>query len=105
MINSAADAYENAVAEIERLVALLEQPIEAQPVDVPREVPPVSFESNVAREKFFSNVLEAKKDIRLGDIIQVVGSQRFSTPSRPTLWIFIAPRVRSILRLTCSSSN
>jgi anthranilate synthase component 1 len=78
--SSPADAYENAVAEIERLVSLLEQPIEAQPVDVPREVPPVSFESNVPREKFFSNVLEAKKYITAGDIIQVVGSQRFSAP-------------------------
>src|SRR5689334_1579784 len=64
--SSPAEAYENAVAEIERLVSLLEQPIEAQPVDVPREVPPVSFESNVAREKFFSNVLEAKKYITAG---------------------------------------
>jgi anthranilate synthase component 1 len=78
--SSPAEAYENAVAEIERLVSLLEQPIEAQPVDVPREVPPVSFQSNVPKEKFFSNVLEAKKYITAGDIIQVVGSQRFSAP-------------------------
>ena len=77
---SPAEAYENAVGEIERLVSLLEQPSEHHPVSVPREVPPMPFESNVTKEKFFANVLAAKKFITAGDIIQVVGSQRFSTP-------------------------
>jgi anthranilate synthase component 1 len=75
-----AEAYENAVSEIERLVSLLEQPIEHFPVTVPPEVPGVPFESNVPKEKFFANVLKAKEYILAGDIIQVVGSQRFSTP-------------------------
>src|SRR5882672_9730956 len=75
-----AEAYENAVGEIERLVSLLEQPIEHFPVTVPPEVPNVPFESNVPREKFFANVVKAKEYITAGDIIQVVGSQRFSTP-------------------------
>ena len=75
-----AEAYENAVGEIERLVSLLEQPIEHFPVTVPPEVPSVPFESNVTKEKFFANVLKAKEYITAGDIIQVVGSQRFSTP-------------------------
>ncbi len=77
---SADEAYENAVAEIERIVALLEQPLEHTPVSVPREVPAIPFESNVPKEKFFANVLRAKEYITAGDIIQVVGSQRFSTP-------------------------
>ena len=77
---SPAEAYENAVGEIERLVSLLEQPSEHHPVSVPREVPSMPFESNVTKEKFFANVLAAKKFITAGDIIQVVGSQRFSTP-------------------------
>ncbi|HUR46614.1 MAG TPA: chorismate-binding protein, partial [Candidatus Saccharimonadales bacterium] len=81
---STEEAYENAVAEIERLVSLLEQPIEHDPVDVPRDVAPVSFQSNVPKEKFFSNVLEAKKYITAGDIIQVVGSQRFSASIQAT---------------------
>ena len=81
---SAEEAYENAVAEIERLVSLLEQPIEHDPVDVPRDVSPVTFQSNVPKEKFFSNVLAAKKYITAGDIIQVVGSQRFSAPIQAT---------------------
>src|SRR5687768_9739868 len=75
-----AEAYENAVSEIERLVSLLEQPSEHTPVTGPREVPTIPFESNVAKDKFFANVLKAKEYITAGDIIQVVGSQRFSTP-------------------------
>ncbi len=73
------EAYENAISEIERLLALLEQPIESRPVTVPNEIPDVPFESNVSREQFLKNVSESKKYIVGGDIIQVVGSQRFST--------------------------
>ena len=74
-----AEAYENATAEIERLVSLLEQPSESRPLTVPKEVPEIAIESNVSKEKFLANVLKAKEYIRSGDIIQVVGSQRFST--------------------------
>src|SRR5262245_58236402 len=74
------EAYDDAVGEIERLVSLLEHPSEHLPVDVPSEVPSVPFESNVPREKFYANVVKAKEHITAGDIIQVVGSQRFSTP-------------------------
>ena len=77
---SPADAYENATSEIDRIIALLEQPSEHQPVSLPAEVPPVAFQSNQTKEKFFANVESAKKYIRAGDIIQVVGSQRFSAP-------------------------
>src|SRR5437016_6323708 len=74
------EAYENATGEIDRLVSLLEQPAEHHPVTVPEEVPSIPFESNVSKEKFSANVLKAKEYITSGDIIQVVGSQRFSTP-------------------------
>jgi len=77
---SPAEAYENATGEIDRLVSLLEQPTEYHPVGVPAEVPGVGFESNVSKETFFENVNKAKAYITAGDIIQVVGSQRFSTP-------------------------
>jgi len=75
---SPADAYENATSEIERILSLLEQPSEHQPLTLPSEVPPVAFESNQSKEKFFANVEASKKYIVGGDIIQVVGSQRFS---------------------------
>ncbi|MCX6922284.1 MAG: anthranilate synthase component I [Verrucomicrobia bacterium] len=78
------EAYENAIGEIERLVSLLEQPSEHHPVTVPKEVPSLPFESNMPREKFYANVLKAKQYITSGDIIQVVGSQRFSTPVKAT---------------------
>ncbi len=77
---NAADAYENATDEIERIISLLEQPSEHQPVTLPAEVAPLAFESNLTPEKFQANVLAAKKYIQAGDIIQVVGSQRFSAP-------------------------
>jgi anthranilate synthase component 1 len=77
---SSAEAYENATSEIDRIISLLEQPSEHQPISVPKEIPPVAFESNQTREKFFANVEASKKFITAGDIIQVVGSQRFSAP-------------------------
>jgi anthranilate synthase component 1 len=75
-----ADAYENAVGEIERLVSLLEQPSDHRAVTVTGDAPPVAFESNQTQEKFSANVEASKKYITAGDIIQVVGSQRFSAP-------------------------
>ena len=74
------DAYEDACDELGRLLSLLEQPTEHNPVSVPDEVPFVPFESNVPKEKFLANVVASKRYITAGDIIQVVGSQRFSTP-------------------------
>ena len=59
---------------------MLEQPTEHHPVTVPGQPPSIGFESNVSQEKFFANVAKAKEYITAGDIIQVVGSQRFSTP-------------------------
>jgi anthranilate synthase component 1 len=76
------EAYEDAVAEIERIVALLEQPLEHATVEVPRDIPDIPFASNMSREAFMENVTKAKNYITAGDIIQVVGSQRFSTPIR-----------------------
>ena len=76
------EAYEDAVAEVERLVSLLEQPSEHNPVSVPDIMPAAAFESNMPKEKFSRNVLKAKEYITAGDIIQVVGSQRFSAPAK-----------------------
>jgi anthranilate synthase component 1 len=74
------DAYENAVSEIDRILSLLEQPSEHVPVTLPVEVPPLPFASNLTPAQFQANVDTAKKYIQAGDIIQVVGSQRFSAP-------------------------
>jgi anthranilate synthase component 1 len=77
---SLAEAYENATSEIDRILSLLEQPSEHTVVGVTNDIPSVEFESNQTKEKFFANVEAAKKYITGGDIIQVVGSQRFSAP-------------------------
>jgi len=77
---SPTDAYENATSEIDRLVSLLEQPNEHQSVTLPDEVEPLAFESNQSKENFIANVEASKKFITSGDIIQIVGSQRFSAP-------------------------
>ena len=72
-------AYEDAVSEVERIVALLEQPMEHHPVSLPSEAPAIALQSNMEPEQFYANVRKAKQYITAGDIIQVVGSQRFST--------------------------
>jgi anthranilate synthase component 1 len=92
---SPADAYEDALGEIERLVSLLEQPTEHHPVSVPNDVPAMPFQSNVPKDKFFKNVEAAKKFITAGDIIQVVGSQRFSVNTK-ALPIDVYRAVRSV---------
>jgi anthranilate synthase component 1 len=79
---SPTDAYESAVEEIERLLSLLEQPSEHNPVCIPGEVPPIAFTSNQPKDKFLANVQASKKFITAGDIIQVVGSQRFSVETK-----------------------
>jgi anthranilate synthase component 1 len=89
----AAEAYENAVSEIDRLASLLEQPSQHRLEAMPQETPSVPFESNVPREQFLANVRRAKEYITAGDIIQVVGSQRFSTPVKASpLEIYRAAR-------------
>ena len=74
------DAYEDAVSEVERLVTLLEQPTEHLPVSLPGNTPEVPFQSNMEKAAFLEHVEKSKEYITAGDIIQVVGSQRFSTP-------------------------
>ena len=100
-----AEAYENATGEIDRLIALLEQPIEHHPVTVPHEVPPLPFEPNLPKEKFIANVLKAKQYITSGDIIQVVGSQRFSTPVTASPSTSTAPPAPLTRPLTCFCLN
>lgn len=81
---SVGEAYDQAVGQIDAFIRQLSQPITPHIASVLRDVPSVEFVSNVTREKFYSNVRRAKEYILAGDIIQVVGSQRFSTPVRAT---------------------
>ncbi len=81
---SPADAYEEAVSELDRLVELLSQPAPVTPVTLTAQPPEAPFVSNTTRERFEANVEAAARYIRSGDIIQVVGSQRFSAPIHAT---------------------
>lgn len=76
----AAKAYETAVEELEQMIGALQKPVEYVPVAVPEALPDLPFESNMPKEKFLENVKRAKSYIRAGDVIQVVGSQRFCAP-------------------------
>lgn len=77
---TAMEAHQDAVEEVERIVSLLEQPIEETAHPLPTTLPDIDFSSNMRKEQFLANVEKAKEYIHAGDIIQVVGSQRFSTP-------------------------
>lgn len=77
---TAMEAHQMAVEEVERLVSLLEQPIQEAAQALPAEISDVDFKSNMPKDQFLANVEKAKEYIQAGDIIQVVGSQRFSAP-------------------------
>ncbi|HTI70300.1 MAG TPA: anthranilate synthase component I [Candidatus Limnocylindria bacterium] len=77
---SPSDAYDDAISEIDRIVSLLEQPATYTATELPAEPNYLPFQSNTTQEQFTANVLKAKEYIRAGDIIQIVGSQRFSAP-------------------------
>ena len=71
-------AYQQAVARLDELVEALAQPLKYAPAPLHTEAPALDFQSNMEKERFLQNVEKAKEYIRAGDIIQVVGSQRFT---------------------------
>jgi anthranilate synthase component 1 len=70
------DAYAEAGAKIDALIAKLRKPVAA--ASAAQAAKKVAFVSNVTRESFEGAVEKAKEYIRAGDIFQVVLSQRFS---------------------------
>ena len=73
-------AYQKAIAEIDRLVAELDKPLQTSPR--PKQTGPLKVRSNFSEPQFKNIVTEAKKDIKNGEIIQVVLSQRFAVKIR-----------------------
>jgi len=84
-------AYQQAVNQIDSLIARLKRPLLVNPVrkhkregefgrslTLPAE--PLEVTSNFTKEAYKKIVLRAKEYIAAGDIIQVVPSQRFSVP-------------------------
>ncbi len=76
--DSIEDAYKTACARIDEMIELLSAP--AVMSASPPSVCGVSFESNMAPDQYKTIVEKAKEYIAAGDVIQVVLSQRFSTP-------------------------
>jgi len=78
-----AEAYDQAIAEIERIYALLEcpTPLGHRPIGAPSEV--TVPQGNFTQERFEAAVDQVKAYVRAGDVIQTVLSQRFEKKFRP----------------------
>jgi len=72
-------AYERAVADLQKMLTKLREPRALRPIAAESVTPFPSPASNTTRTEFVSMVEEAKKLIAAGDIFQVVLSQRFET--------------------------
>ncbi len=70
-------AYDRACEGLERLVTLLRNPRRVQPAPVVEVQPPSRLPGNMEKAQFEAMVDNVKEYIRAGDVIQVVGSQRF----------------------------
>ena len=70
-------AYEEAASAIEALFDTLQQGRELAPAPLAQTGPITTPPGNMKREEFERLVIKSKEYIRAGDVIQVVGSQRF----------------------------
>jgi anthranilate synthase component 1 len=78
--SSPESAYDRACEGLERLVTLLRAPRKVSTAPVVDVVPPKRLPGNMSEGKFERMVENTKEYIRAGDVIQVVGSQRFEQP-------------------------
>ena len=76
------EAYDRAVAHLEKTMATLSEQRALQPIDAKPAANLPSPASNTTRAEFESMVIKAKELIAAGDIFQVVLSQRFETDFR-----------------------
>jgi anthranilate synthase component I len=72
-------AYNDAVKNIEALIARMEKPLEKGPGPIEKNFKPAKIKSNMSKGDFKAGISKAKGYIRSGDAIQVVLSQRFQT--------------------------
>ncbi len=72
------EAYEDALRRLEELAAILRRPA-AVPMEPPVRAP--RPEGNLTRDEFGEMVEKAREQIRAGEAIQVVLSQKFSAPA------------------------
>ena len=72
-------AYDEASAQIEKIVEKLAQPTHLPNINVYCQPQPVSPECNTTREEYLKTVRDTQEYIHAGDIFQIVPSQRFET--------------------------
>jgi len=72
-------AYDQAAAQIERLLSQLAQPIPQRPLEFQRDPALPAVTSNLTRPRYTEMIASAQEYIKAGDIIQVVLAQRFAT--------------------------
>jgi len=75
-INNYSEKYKFIENELENLIFLSNYKSELSTL---KKKTKVKIKSNISKKKFLSNVIKAKKYIKIGDIFQVVLSQRFET--------------------------
>jgi anthranilate synthase component 1 len=82
--SDSSEAYDQAVAEIERIYLLLEgqSPCALRPIGEPKEISVPR--GNYTKERFEVAVDKVKDYVRSGDVIQTVLSQRFVKDFKPT---------------------
>jgi len=76
-INNYKNRYEEIINQIENLIFLSNY--NSSYLDKINKKVKTKVKSNISKQKFLSNVKKAKKYIKIGDIFQVVLSQRFET--------------------------
>ena len=72
-------AYDEARAQIEKIVQKLAQPAHLPNISVYSQARPITPESNTTREEYLQTVRDTQEYIHAGDIFQIVPSQRFET--------------------------
>jgi anthranilate synthase component 1 len=81
---SAAEAFDRGVEQLREWVQCIACNVEHPLAVIPENIPDLQFQSNQEKTRFLQNVGKAKHYINQGDIIQVVGSQRFSAETTVT---------------------
>ncbi len=74
------EAYETATATIEETFAKLRSSLVLEPLPLGEEQAIEVPQGNFTRERYEAAVEEVKEYVRSGDVVQVVGSQRFEVP-------------------------
>ena len=77
-------AYDQAVAQIQRLLGELAQPVPQRPLEFQGDPALPAVDSNMTRPRYAEMIASAKEYIKAGDIIQVVLAQRFQTKLQAT---------------------